>query len=90
MEESKVVSLYNHSSESNLQLSEEQVADSGRSCPNHAVQKGIYDIHYAIKLLRSIEEMVDKLLMRPQDLQMTLKTSLRKMICYLEVERDQM
>lgn len=90
MEENKVISLYNYAQETNLQLPEEQVSNSERPLPNHAVQKGTYDIHYAIKLLRSIEEMVDKLLMRPQDLQMTLKTSLRKMICYLEVERDQM
>lgn len=56
--------------------------------PKNAVQKGVYDINYAITLLRSIEGMVDKY--NHYDLKFTLKTSLRKMICYLEVERDQM
>lgn len=54
------------------------------------MSKGVYDIHYAINLLKSILVLCEKEKFNPRDLQFTLSQGLQKQLAYLEVERDQM
>jgi hypothetical protein len=50
--------------------------------------KGKYDIHYVIQLVKILEDKVNAHLHSAQDLQLTLKTSLKSLRGMLETERD--
>lgn len=55
----------------------------------HKLNKGKYDINYVIMLLKIIQDQNEKMKLNPKDFQFTLAQSLQKLICMLEVERDQ-
>ncbi len=50
----------------------------------------VYDIHYVIQFCRILIDKIDKYKTCPKDLPFTLTHSLKKLLAFLEVEKDQM
>ncbi len=57
---------------------------------SHTLAYGNYDIDYLITFCRMLLTTIDRFKDRPKDLPFTLTHSLKKMLAFLEVEKDQM
>lgn len=57
---------------------------------HNALPKGKYDIHYIINLCHTLIDKIDRYKTNPKDLPFTLTHSLKRLLCHLEVEKDQM